>query len=135
MELTLSPEQMRFRDEVRAFLADALTPELRRAAALATGVFAEPEVARPWQAALEARGWLTYQWPEAAGGPGWGPVQRWIFEKECGEAGAPVLPAMGMKLVGPVIYTFGTPEQKARFLPALRNGEHFWAQGFSEPGS
>lgn len=135
MELVLSPEQTRFRGEVRAFLAEALTAEMRRGAALTTGVFAEPEVARPWQAVLEKRGWLTYQWPEAAGGPGWSPVQRWIFEKECAEAGAPVLPGMGLKLVGPVLYTFGTPEQKARFLPALRSGEHFWAQGFSEPGS
>lgn len=135
MELVLSPEQTRFRGEVRAFLAEALTAEMRRGAALTTGVFAEPEVARPWQAVLEQRGWLTYQWPEAAGGPGWSPVQRWIFEKECAEAGAPVLPGMGLKLVGPVLYTFGTPEQKARFLPALRSGEHFWAQGFSEPGS
>lgn len=135
MELTLSPEQVRFRDEVRAFLDVALTPAMRHAAALTTGVFAEPEVAGPWQAALEGRGWLTYQWPASAGGPGWSPVKRWIFEKECAEAGAPVLPGMGLKLVGPVLYTFGTTEQKAKFLPALRSGEHFWAQGFSEPGS
>lgn len=135
MELALSPEQMQFRGEVRAFLAEALTADMQRGAALTTGVFAEPEVARPWQAALEQRGWLTYQWPEEAGGPGWSPVQRWIFEKECAEAGAPVLPGMGLKLVGPVLYTFGTSEQKTRFLPALRSGEHFWAQGFSEPGS
>jgi acyl-CoA dehydrogenase len=135
VDLTLSPEQLRFRDEVRAFLDTALTPELRLGAARTTGVFAEPEVARPWQAALEARGWLTYQWPESAGGPGWTPTQRWIFEKECAEAGAPVLPGMGLKLLGPVLYTYGTPEQKARFLPPLRSGAHFWAQGFSEPGA
>ena len=135
MDLDLSAEQIHFRDEVRAFLATALTPEIRRGAALTSGVFAEPDVAGPWQAALEAKGWLVYFWPEAAGGPGWGAVERWIFETECAQAGAPMLPGMGLKLVGPVLYTYGTPEQQTRFLPALRRGEHFWAQGFSEPGS
>ena len=135
MDLTLDAQQQAFRDEVRAFLDEALTPAMRRGATLTSGVFAEPDVAQPWQATLEARGWLIYFWPEAHGGPGWSAVERWIFETECAKAGAPVLPGMGLKLVGPVIYTYGTPEQKARFLPALRQGEHVWAQGFSEPGS
>ena len=135
MDLALSPEQRAFREEVRGFLDTALTPAMRRGAALTSGVFAEPDVYRAWQAALEAKGWLTYFWPARAGGPGWGAVERWIFETECARAGAPILPGMGLKLVGPVLYTFGTPEQQERFLPALRSGEHIWAQGFSEPGS
>ena len=135
MDLALSPEQRAFREEVRGFLDTALTPPMRRGAALTSGVFAEPDVYRAWQAALEAKGWLTYFWPARAGGPGWGAVERWIFETECARAGAPILPGMGLKLVGPVLYTFGTPEQQERFLPALRSGEHIWAQGFSEPGS
>jgi acyl-CoA dehydrogenase len=135
MDLTLTPEQLAFRDEVRAFLDGALTPELREKAMFTSGVFAEPDAAQPWAAALEAQGWLLYHWPTAFGGPGWSAVQRWIFETECARAGAPVLPGMGLKLVGPVVYAFGTPEQQARFLPSLRSGEHVWAQGFSEPGS
>ncbi|OJU18266.1 MAG: acyl-CoA dehydrogenase [Sphingomonas sp. 66-10] len=135
MDLVLSPEQRAFREEVRGFLDTALTPAMRRGAALTSGVFAEPDVYRAWQGALEAKGWLTYFWPASAGGPGWGAVERWIFETECARAGAPILPGMGLKLVGPVLYTYGTPEQQQRFLPALRSGEHVWAQGFSEPGS
>lgn len=135
MRLTLTDAQTAFRDEVRAFLERSLSPELRRRAMLTSTVFAEPDVAREWQAILEAKGWLVYHWPREAGGPGWSPVERWIFEKECAEAGAPVLPGMGLKLVGPVLYTFGTDAQKARYLPRLRSGEHVWAQGFSEPGS
>lgn len=135
MDLALSPEQRAFKEEVRGFLDTALTPAMRRGAALTSGVFAEPDVYRAWQAALEAKGWLTYFWPASAGGPGWGAVERWIFETECARAGAPILPGMGLKLVGPVFYTYGTPEQQERFLPALRSGEHVWAQGFSEPGS
>jgi acyl-CoA dehydrogenase len=135
MDLALTDAQQAFRDDVRAFLSQSLTPELRRGAALTSGVFAEPDIAREWQAILEAKGWLVYHWPEAAGGPGWSPIQRWIFEKECADAGAPILPGMGLKLVGPVVYTFGTDEQKAHYLPRLRSAEHVWAQGFSEPGS
>jgi len=135
MHFTLSDAQLAFREEVRAFLDRSLTPAMRRGAALTSGVFAEPEVAQPWQAALEAQGWLVYFWPRAAGGPGWSAIERWIFETECARAGAPVLPGMGLKLVGPVLYTYGTPEQQAHFLPALRGGDHIWAQGFSEPGA
>ncbi|TCS15320.1 acyl-CoA dehydrogenase family protein [Caulobacter sp. BK020] len=135
MSLALPPEALRFRDEVRAFLDEHLSADLRRGAALTSGVFAEPDIARPWQAILETRGWLVYHWPVAAGGPGWSRVQRWIFEKECAEAGAPALPGMGLKLVGPVLYSFGDDAQKADYLPRLRSGEDFWAQGFSEPGS
>nr|WP_314443487.1 acyl-CoA dehydrogenase family protein [uncultured Sphingomonas sp.] len=135
MHLDLSSEQEAFRADVRAFLDEKLTPELRAGAALTSGVFAEPAVAAPWQAALEAQGWLTYFWPKQHGGTGWGAVQRWIFETECARAGAPVLPGMGLKLVGPVLYTFGTDAQREHYLPALRRGEHVWAQGFSEPGS
>ncbi len=117
MDLALSPEQRAFRDEIRGFLETALTPAIRRGAALTSGVFAEPDVYRPWQAALDAKGWLTYFWPASAGGPGWGAVERWIFETECARAGTPVLPGMGLKLVGPVLYTYGTAEQQARFCP------------------
>ncbi len=135
MDLALSPAQLAFREDVRGFLETALTPAMRRGAALTSGVFAEPEIYRPWQAALEAKGWLTYFWPSHVGGPGWDAIERWIFETECARAGAPVMPGMGLKLVGPVLYTYGTPDQQAHFLPALRSGEHVWAQGFSEPGS
>ncbi|WP_313803674.1 acyl-CoA dehydrogenase family protein [Sphingobium sp.] len=135
MDLALDAAQRAFRDEVRAFLDQSLSPELRRGAALTSGVFADPDIARQWQAILETQGWLVYHWPVAAGGPGWTPIQRWIFEKECAEAGAPILPGMGLKLVGPVLYSFGNDAQKAHYLPRLRSGEHIWAQGFSEPGS
>lgn len=135
MDLALTSAQCAFRDEVRAFLDQSLPQHLRRGAALTSGVFAEPDIAREWQAILEAQGWLVYHWPREAGGPGWSPLQRWIFENECAQAGAPALPGMGLKLVGPVLYTFGTGEQKAHYLPRLRSGEHVWAQGFSEPGS
>jgi alkylation response protein AidB-like acyl-CoA dehydrogenase len=135
MDLDFTPQEMAFRDEVRAFLATSLTPFLRDGAAMSPGVFVEPDIGQAWNAALQAKGWLAYQWPEKAGGPGWSPVQRYIFEKECAVAGAPNLTVLGLKLVGPVIYTYGTQAQKEFYLPRILSGEDYWCQGFSEPES
>lgn len=135
MDITLSPEELAFRDEVRAFLAAKLPPEIKDGAAASPTVFVEPDIGQRWNAILNEQGWLGYQWPKEVGGTGWSPVQRYIFEKECALAGAPNLTVLGLKLVAPVIYTFGTPEQKARYLPRILSGEDYWCQGFSEPGS
>lgn len=135
MDMILTPDDIALREQIRAFLAAALSPRLRRAAALTAGVFAEPDIALPWQRILHAQGWLAYDWPKSYGGTGWTSIQRYIFEKECALANAPALPSMGLKLVGPVIYSFGTDAQKATHLPPLLSGDTFWAQGFSEPGS
>lgn len=135
MDLTFSPAMDDFRAEVRAFLDTALTPAMRDLAANTSGVFSEPPAVLDWQRALDDRGWLVPHWPSDVGGLGWTPLHRFIFDQEAARAGAPTLPGMGLKLVGPVIYTFGTEEQKARWLPPLRRGTEFWAQGFSEPGS
>jgi len=135
MDLDFSPEELAFRDEVRAFLAEHLPEALRAGAAASPTVFVEPDIGQAWNAILNEKGWLAYQWPAEYGGPGWTPVQRYIFEKECALAGAPNLTVLGLKLVAPVIYTFGTPEQKAHYLPRILSGEDYWCQGFSEPGS
>ena len=135
MDLQFTQDELAFRDEVRQFLDVNLTQQLRTGAHASPAVFVEPDIGLAWQRILHEKGWLAYNWPAEHGGTGWTPVQRYIFEMECARAGAPVLPGMGLKLVGPVIYTFGTPEQKERFLPKLLSGEHFWCQGFSEPGS
>ncbi|WP_070151010.1 acyl-CoA dehydrogenase family protein [Sphingobium phenoxybenzoativorans] len=135
MHLHFSPEDEAFRQEVRAFL-DANLPEHLRAGMRATpSVFVEPDIGREWQAILHAKGWLAYNWPVDCGGTGWTTVQRYIFEKECALADAPSLPVLSLKLLGPVICKFGTPEQKATILPRILDGTDYWCQGFSEPGS
>ena len=130
-----SPEDEAFRAEVRAFLAENLPDRLRDAARQTPGVFVEPDIGREWQRILHDKGWLATHWPKEDGGTGWTPTQRYLFEKECSLAGAPALSVLGLKLVGPVICRFGTPEQKARFLPKILSGEEQWCQGYSEPGS
>jgi alkylation response protein AidB-like acyl-CoA dehydrogenase len=135
MDLDLPPDVLAFREAVRAFLAEALTDRLREGAAATPGVFAEPDLAREWQSALHAKGWLAAAWPVEYGGTGWTPLQRYVFDKECALARAPYLPVLGLKLLGPVLCAFGTAAQKARYLPRILSGEDYWCQGFSEPGS
>jgi alkylation response protein AidB-like acyl-CoA dehydrogenase len=135
MDLDLTPEERAFRAEVRAFLAEHLSEDIRAGSAATPSVFVEPDIGQAWNAILHRKGWLAYQWPREHGGPGWTPVQRYLFEKECAEAGAPNLTVLGLKLVAPVLYTFGTAAQKAHYLPRILSGEDYWCQGFSEPGS
>ncbi len=135
MNLDLDPEDLAFRDEVRAFIDKALTPELREVGRRATSVFTEKRHSIPWQQILHARGWVAPSWPVEYGGPGWNEMRRYIFAAECARAGAPNLAPMGLKMVGPVIMKFGTPEQKAHYLPRILSGEDYWCQGYSEPGA
>jgi alkylation response protein AidB-like acyl-CoA dehydrogenase len=135
MDMEFSADELEFRDEVRDFIANNLTDRLRAGAAQTPGVFVEPDIGLEWHRILNEKGWLAYHWPEEDGGTGWSPTQRYIFEKECAIAGAPGLSILGLRLVGPVICAFGTPEQKARFLPGILNAENYWCQGYSEPGS
>jgi len=127
--------QTAFRDMIREFLRTCLPECLREGSRSTPTVFAEPGIGREWQAILHARGWLAYHWPREHGGTGWSPLQRYIFEKECALADAPGLPVLGLKLLASVLYTYGTPAQRAHYLPKILTGEHYWCQGFSEPGS
>ncbi|MFN3521595.1 MAG: acyl-CoA dehydrogenase family protein [Phenylobacterium sp.] len=135
MNLDLTPEDLAFRDEVRAFLDEALPPELREAGRRMTSVFCDKRFSLPWQKILHGRGWVAPSWPKAYGGPGWTETQRSIFAAECVRAGAPSLAPMGLRMVGPVIMRYGTAEQKAHYLPRILSGEDYWCQGYSEPGS
>jgi acyl-CoA dehydrogenase len=135
MSLSFTTDELRFRDEVREFIAARLSPEMRRANSLSVSFFSDPDLVTPWQAALNERGWVAPGWPAEHGGPGWTATQRWIFESECSRAGAPQLSPMGIKMVGPVLIRFGTPAQKKFYLPRILNGEDRWCQGYSEPGS
>ena len=135
MNVNLDADDLAFRDEVRAFLKANLTPDLVRATHLNTSVFSDPEPGQRWQKLLHARGWVAPLWPAEYGGTGWSITRRWIFETECAQAGAPALSPMGLRMAGPVIMRFGTPEQKAHYLPRMLSGEDYWCQGYSEPGS
>ena len=133
MDLNFSAEDVAFRDEVRSFIADnypaGLKSKSEEGEELSKADFLS------WHKVLAAKGWAGIAWPVEYGGTGWTSVQRYIFAEESARADAMRLLPFGLNMVGPVIYTFGTPEQKAKYLPRILSGADWWCQGYSEPGA
>lgn len=133
MDLNYTPEEIAFRDEVRAFVRARLPHEI------ATKVIEHKRLGKAdyvtWQKILHEKGWIAPHWPREVGGCGWNGVQRHLFEEECAAAGAPPVIAFGVYMVGPVIAAFGSPWQKQHYLPRILSSEDWWCQGYSEPGS
>jgi alkylation response protein AidB-like acyl-CoA dehydrogenase len=133
MNLDLTDDETSFRDDVRRFIADSLPAAVAEKVENQRRLTKEDHVL--WQRALHRRGWSAPLWPRELGGPGWTPVQRYIFQQECALAYAPRLIPFGLNMVGPVIIEFGTDEQKKRYLPRILSSEEWWCQGYSEPES
>ncbi len=133
MDLDYSPDELAFRDEVRAWLRANLPEDLRRKVETYED-FGREDLLR-WHRILAKKGWVAPWWPTEWGGTGWSVVQRYIFEEECGYAGAPPIIPFGVTMCAAVLLRFGTPEQQKRFLPPMYAGDVFWCQGYSEPGS
>ncbi len=133
MDLNFSPEDIAFRDEVRSFIADNYPPQLRTKSE--EGEELSKEDFLSWHRALAKKGWAGIAWPKEHGGTGWTSVQKYIFGEESARADAMRLLPFGLNMVAPVIWTFGTPEQKAQHLPKILSGELWWCQGYSEPGA
>ncbi len=133
MDLNFTPQEEAFRAEVQAFLKAKL-PER-----IATKVKAGQRLSKAdqdeWHAILNERGWLANHWPEAYGGPGWGAVEKFIFDTECALAGGPRIVPFGVNMLGPVLIKFGNEAQKKYWLPRILSGEDWWCQGYSEPGA
>ena len=132
MHATFSPEELAFRDEVRAFLRDNFDEQL---AARIHNPKTFKTATIEWQKKRYDKGWVAPGWPVEHGGCGWTDTQKYIFDSALAEVGAPDVPPFGLKMVGPVIYTFGNDEQKQRFLPGILTGDTWWCQGYSEPGA
>ena len=133
MDTSFTPEELAFQDEVRQFIADNYPAELK--AKTEKGVELDKEDFLKWHRILAKQGWVAPSWPEEWGGTNWTPAQKYIYSECLAEAGTvPILP-FGISMVGPVIYTFASQEQKERFLPRIYNGEDWWCQGYSEPGA
>ncbi|MDA1116841.1 MAG: acyl-CoA dehydrogenase family protein [Proteobacteria bacterium] len=133
MDLNYSQEEIAFRDQVRGWLKANLPADLRDKIANYEELTREDLIR--WHKILAKQGWVAPSWPKEWGGNDWSVVQRYIFEEECGYAGTPPLIAFGLSMCGPVLLKFGSDAQKKRFLPRIYNGDDFWCQGYSEPGS
>ena len=135
MDTRFTEEELAFQAEVREFFANVMDEELL---ALLEGAEASPTLKEgmvEYQRRLNARGWMAPGWPVEYGGQDWSVTQHFIFNSERGKAGAPPPVAFGVTMVAPVIYTYGSEEQKARFLPGILNSDDWWCQGYSEPGA
>ena len=129
MDLDYSAEERAFRDRVSGWLRDNLPADLRDKV-LRYEHLSRDDLAR-WHRILAAQGWIAPSWPREWGGTGWNVVERYIFEEECGYAGAPPLIPFGLMMCAPVLLAFGTEAQKQRFLPRIYHGDDFWCQGYS----
>jgi alkylation response protein AidB-like acyl-CoA dehydrogenase len=133
MDLDFSAADTAFRDEARAFIAQNYPAAIREKQRDEEALTKEDYFA--WHRILAAKGWSAPSWPVEWGGTGWTPAQKYIWSEEQANADTiPILP-FGVLMVAPVIYTFGTQEQKERFLPGIRDGVDWWCQGYSEPGA
>lgn len=132
MDLSYSPEDLAFRDEVRTFIKENFPKPTKK-------VNNRSEMAREdflvWHRILAEKGWIAPAWPKEYGGTGWTITQRYIWGEECASADTTAILPFGINMLGPVIYTFATEEQKAHYLPRILSGEDWWCQGYSEPGS
>ncbi|MEK9672985.1 MAG: acyl-CoA dehydrogenase family protein [Rhodospirillaceae bacterium] len=133
MQLTLTPEELAFQAEVREFLNANIPAETKRKVDLGLKLSKDDYVT--WQKILYERGWIAPAWPKEYGGPGWSPIQRYLYEEELAACSSPRLITFGLKMLGPVLIEFGTDEQKKRFLPRILSSEDWWCQGYSEPGA
>jgi len=130
MNIDFSAEELAFQKEVREFLAAEFPADIRHK--LANSIHMEKDDYVRWQKILAKKGWAANNWPEEHGGTGWSSTQKYIFSNELGAVGAPDVIPFGIKMVSPVIYTFGNEEQKKRFLPDTLASNIWWAQGYSE---
>ncbi|MGY6569566.1 MAG: acyl-CoA dehydrogenase family protein, partial [Salinarimonas sp.] len=133
MDLRFTPEEIAFRDEVRAFFRENVPESIRTKLTLGKHFSRDDMVT--WMRILNAKGWAAPHWPVEYGGTGWDPLQQYVFREELLAAPAPEPLSFGVSMVGPVIYTFGNQKQKDYFLPRIRNMDDWWCQGFSEPGA
>ena len=130
MDISLSAEDLAFRDEVRNFLDTEFDAEMQ-AHLKSRGSKGMVE----WQQKLYAKGWVAPNWPEEHGGTGWTATQKYIWESERSLRGIPDVVPFGLVMVANVIMAFGTDDQKEYFLPRILKSEDWWCQGYSEPGS
>jgi alkylation response protein AidB-like acyl-CoA dehydrogenase len=134
MDVNFSPDELAFRDEVRAFLRDNLPAGMRDRVRRGDDRCLREDIPA-WQRILHGRGWGAAWWPRQFGGTGWSKAQQFLFETECALACAPSQLAFGLKMVAPVLMRFGNVEQQQRFLPRILDGSDWWCQGYSEPNS
>jgi alkylation response protein AidB-like acyl-CoA dehydrogenase len=134
MDLTFTPEEEAFRQEVKSWLDANLPPEWRHGGVGGYREDEEESIQREWQKRLYEGGWLTLAWPREQGGRGATPVMQSIYAEEMAKAGGPpIIGRLGVSLLAPLLSVYGSDWQKQQYLAKILSGEMVFAQGFSEP--
>jgi alkylation response protein AidB-like acyl-CoA dehydrogenase len=133
MNATFTVEELAFRTEVRHFFENEFPGDILEKQTNAVPLTRD-DVVR-WHKKMFEKGWAAPNWPQELGGTGWSPVQKYLFADEQARVSAPPFLSFGVSMVGPIIYTFGSEEQKQRFLPDILQFNTWWCQGYSEPGA
>jgi len=135
MDLNLNPQEVQFRNELRAWL-QANVPTDWEARRTEDDMLSRFQYLKQWQKKMYEAGWTGVSWPKEFGGRGATLMEQAIFYEEMARAGAPPMAnTLGLSLIGPTIIHYGTPQQKARFLPKILSADEIWCQGFSEPNA
>jgi alkylation response protein AidB-like acyl-CoA dehydrogenase len=130
LKLALDESDVAFQSEVRAYINANLNKHVSEKVRLGYGA-AKAEVDE-WTRMLNQKGWAAPHWPVEVGGANWSAVRRHVFDNELRAAHAPELQGFGFSMVGPAIIKYGSPAQKAEYLPKILNAEMSWCQGYSE---
>lgn len=125
MDIELTEEEKAFQQEVRAFLQ-------QHAPKNGSEIWTKRN---DWFKALKEAGWDCPKWPEEFGGPGWTPVQHYLWDKETAKYSLPPELPFGKVMLAPILMRYGSKEQQERFLPDIRDNKVNWCQGYSEPGA
>lgn len=133
MNADFTAEELEFQKEVQDFLKAEFPQDIKHK--VDNGIKLEKDDFVRWQKILHKKGWVAPNWPEEYGGTGWNATQKYIFGLEMGLYGAMEPVAFGVKMVAPVIYSYGSEEQKQRFLPDILESNVWWCQGYSEPNA
>ncbi|MDS1139214.1 acyl-CoA dehydrogenase family protein [Pusillimonas sp. SM2304] len=133
MDMNISDEELRFRQEVRAFALENLPDSVRNKVLFGEKLDKQEYV--DWQQRLYRQGWIAPSWPVEYGGTGWSLSKRRVFHHELALCCAPETIPFGITMIGPVLYTFGSAAQKQKYLPGILKSEQWWCQGFSEPNA
>ena len=133
MDLAFSQEDLDFQEDVRNFLASEYQLEIKEKQDKRLTL--EREDVITWQKILATKGWFAINWPKEFGGTDLSPTKNYILQNELASANTPILIPFGVNMCGPVVYTFGTAEQKKKYLPDILSSKVWCCQGYSEPGS
>ncbi len=136
MDLNLTPQELQFRDEVRAWFAANVPKDWVKRRNAEESMQARFDYLRQWQRKMFDAGWAGVSWPKEYGGRGASLMEQVIFIEEQARAEAPPMAnVLGLGLIGPTIIAYGNDAQKKRFLSKILSAEEIWCQGFSEPNA